>query len=670
MTLPVISNPFDTYIDLEGLTLNGGHVYIGIAGMDPQTNPQATYWDAASTIPATQPLDTLGGYITRANTPARAYTAPTFSMRVLDRSGDLVFYEPNCGPETTLDILTFLQAGTGAVSRTALSKMRERVSVADFGAVGNGSANDTVAIAAAIASGAKIINFGPGTFLSDGNITLGTGQTLIGQGSGATTLKLRTATAQPFIVAIDAPGCAIRAMTLDANNLITYNSVIAGIRCDDMAVEDTKLIGCERFGVAINSSNRVSVRRNRIYMPQLLSVRVASLTAGAGGAANQVGLLATVTGGAPTVAEVFLYDTTAGGAVTNVRYQTQGGIGKGYSVAAGVPTITFPAVPSASCVVALAGSKVIAINAPCSYSIGADWVIADNYLLGGGINISTINAKVHHNHVIAPVYGSGLVTEQQSGTSGNDFAFNTLEFGGADQISGLYIGPDTDNTMVTGMELWGVTDAMHDNVCRYNAGPGVSFGAANALCQNNQIYDNGKYTLQQGGPYTSAGLSSGIVLRGEDATWNAQGSILSGNRCYDSAGAAGGQSYGIGAVGANALNISITDNDCVSNRVANYNISLVLLRSWRGRRLVGSIAYDMASIAAGGQGSQGVTMSGLTASGWSLTAYHNAVSAAKLIVVPAYFAANSAVVYFSNLTASAIDIANGTLTVVADELPA
>ena len=39
----------------------------------------------------------------------------------------------------------FIQTGTGAVNRTALSKMREVVSVTDFGAVGDGTANDRVA---------------------------------------------------------------------------------------------------------------------------------------------------------------------------------------------------------------------------------------------------------------------------------------------------------------------------------------------------------------------------------------------------------------------------------------------------------------------------------------------------------------------------------------------
>lgn len=66
-------------------------------------------------------------------------------------------------------IVGFVQAGVGAITRTLQAKLRDTISVKDFGAVGNGSTNDTAAIQAAFDAidtlGGGTLYFPQGTYL-------------------------------------------------------------------------------------------------------------------------------------------------------------------------------------------------------------------------------------------------------------------------------------------------------------------------------------------------------------------------------------------------------------------------------------------------------------------------------------------------------------------------
>ena len=151
-----IQSPFQQLFDTNGSPLDDGYVYIGTANANPETSPIAIYWDDAGTIPAAQPLRTLNGYIVRSGTPARVYTAlEDFSMTVKDRQGRVVFsvldatslsnLQSSLASSSGSSLVGFLQAGTGAQLRTVQSKLRDVVSVQDFGAVGDGVVDDTLA---------------------------------------------------------------------------------------------------------------------------------------------------------------------------------------------------------------------------------------------------------------------------------------------------------------------------------------------------------------------------------------------------------------------------------------------------------------------------------------------------------------------------------------------
>ena len=73
--------------------------------------------------------------------------------------------------------LAFTQAGTGAVARTVDSRLKDVVSVKDFGATGDGVTDDTAAIQAALNS-AKSVFIPPGTYLISSMLQLFPGNAL------------------------------------------------------------------------------------------------------------------------------------------------------------------------------------------------------------------------------------------------------------------------------------------------------------------------------------------------------------------------------------------------------------------------------------------------------------------------------------------------------------
>jgi len=79
---------------------------------------------------------------------------------------------------TTADLVGYTPAGSGAVPTTVEAKLRESVSVKDFGAVGDGVADDTAAINAALAA-ARVVRMIPGdTYKISSTIDI-SGKTLI-----------------------------------------------------------------------------------------------------------------------------------------------------------------------------------------------------------------------------------------------------------------------------------------------------------------------------------------------------------------------------------------------------------------------------------------------------------------------------------------------------------
>jgi polygalacturonase len=173
-----IQPTYPIFTDIDGQPLDDGYIFIGVANLQPIGNPINVYWDAALTIPAAQPIRTISGYPANAGTPGRLYVNSDYSIQVQNKNGTLVYSAANGASDRFSSTqISFIQAGTGAVTRTVQNRLRDTISVKDFGAVGNGVIDDTPAIQAAVdaanAAGGGDVYIPPGTYMinASGNFT-------------------------------------------------------------------------------------------------------------------------------------------------------------------------------------------------------------------------------------------------------------------------------------------------------------------------------------------------------------------------------------------------------------------------------------------------------------------------------------------------------------------
>jgi hypothetical protein len=225
------------FFDNNGVILSGGKLFTYVAGT---TTNQTTYTSSSGSTAHTNPivLDAAGrvpgGEIWLTDTETYKFVLRT-STDVLIGTYDNVSGISSVTLPISSNNVTYTPAGTGAVATTVQAKLRQTVSVKDFGATGNGATDDTVAINNAItavrAAGGGEVYFPAGTYLlngiagADGTLngilipfTSSTSQTgrIFLRGAGRSSI-LKAGGSTMYVIRLSDSNCGIEHLSIDGN---------------------------------------------------------------------------------------------------------------------------------------------------------------------------------------------------------------------------------------------------------------------------------------------------------------------------------------------------------------------------------------------------------------------------------------------------------------------
>jgi hypothetical protein len=145
-----------------GAVLTGGKIYTYLAGT---TTPVAAYTTSAGNVAWTNPivLDAAG----RVPSGGEIWLTVgiTYKFVLTDSTNVLIGTYDNIPSSFNTDasLVSYTPAGTGAVTTNVQAKLRQSVSVKDFGATGDGVTDDTAAILLAFQNGGHVV-FPKGTY--------------------------------------------------------------------------------------------------------------------------------------------------------------------------------------------------------------------------------------------------------------------------------------------------------------------------------------------------------------------------------------------------------------------------------------------------------------------------------------------------------------------------
>lgn len=257
MTAQVI-DPFIRFVDKQsGRPIFNGSVYFGRVASDPKNNagqrvPVSVVQNDGSELVIAQPVQTnTAGYLVYNGSPVQLKVQPDVSedaycIQVFDESNVQQFYSAEVN--ALIDFPTLADPASGIViagmaATEIVRKAEEMVTVADYGAIGDGIADDTAALNAALAASNYVIVPDGFKLLITATITMPISSTLFFQGG------IGNLTARP-------PTCyIIKDGSLNGNAVVMQ--------------ENCSFIGGGVIGQAGNLGNGIQVSGNSVFIDRV-----------------------------------------------------------------------------------------------------------------------------------------------------------------------------------------------------------------------------------------------------------------------------------------------------------------------------------------------------------------------------------------------------------------
>jgi hypothetical protein len=513
-----------------GAVLTGGKLYTYLAGT---TTPQASYTTSAGNVAWTNPivLDAAGRVPSGGEIWVTVGVTYKFVLR--DSNDVLIGTYDNVSTQVNTDasLVSYTPAGAGAVTTTVQAKLRQTVSIKDFGAVGDGVTNDTAAIQAAFNSGAGAVYAPSGTYLIS-SVQPASNQYIYGD--GASTIFKQVASGnfvRPFLIntrsfvtldnfAIDGNG---NAQAPGEQNHGVFIADSTDINVYNLSVHD-----CQGDSIGIYSNtNSILSRRIRIQNCTVYNYGRCGIVISGTGAFNvlidsnicRVGTRVTT--------------STSGGNSIHLELDSNPPASPGYVTISN--NVTDDPITSSGIFLGLVidgnsifnsviggGFGVITVINPANTVISNNTIAGGNFASNAGIWVQDAIGAVSSNINISGNAISGV-------TNGGIFAFSSVAgLNGAINISGNTLFSNSGYGVTVLTDYHNVV--IDGNSMRQQLGGGISIGGTNGiLISNNAIFNignsvginfanqgaavsNGSFVIGNTVGNAIAGTSTGIAL--------------------------------------------------------------------------------------------------------------------------------------------------------------